>query len=128
MHNASVAGSVQAGQTWGEHQSKCTHLRLQHGPNHWLIVFGKANPVMRKIHTILLGAFVFANYPVIEAAEINTPPCTCGSNVRVYVDTRITGVRTRPTSEPTFVRARVALPQADARRHRRVAVWIVECG
>lgn len=55
-----------------------------------------------KMHTVLLGALVLANSPLVEPAEINTPLCTCGSNVHVYLDTRITGVRTRPTSEPTW--------------------------
>jgi hypothetical protein len=55
-----------------------------------------------KIHTFVLCALVLANSPPIVAADIDTPPCTCGSNVRVYLETRTTGVRSRPTAEPTW--------------------------
>jgi hypothetical protein len=58
--------------------------------------------VLRNIHTIMLGAFVLVSSALIEATENSTPPCTCGSNVRVYLDTRVTGVRTPATPEPTW--------------------------
>lgn len=55
-----------------------------------------------KIHTILLGVLALTNLLLVQAAETDTPPCTCGSNVRVYLDTRTTGVRTRSTAEPKW--------------------------
>jgi len=68
----------------------------------YMVQFRGGKPVFRKINTILLCTFVLANSPLMEAAEVSTPPCTCGSNVRDYLDTRTTGVRSRPTSEPTW--------------------------
>src|SRR3569833_413497 len=54
------------------------------------------------IRILVFLVLVLANSQLLWAADTNTPPCTCGSNVRVYLDTRTTGVRARPTAEPTW--------------------------
>ena len=62
---------------------------------------GSSKPASLDRHRCASDPAVVDSQP-LEAADTDTPRCTCGSNVRVYLDTRTTGLRSRPTGEPTW--------------------------
>jgi hypothetical protein len=60
--------------------------------------------VIRRQLFILLGAFTLANLQLSpsKGAELGTAPCTCGANVRPYLETRTTGIRRRVEPESAW--------------------------